>query len=130
LTARLHDTTLLWSRDPLVYGIGAGLGVGSGVPPINDAHHHFFTGRSDNFDPAGNSGNPYNARFDTEGIRVSAHRESVFISDEYGPYVYQFDRSSGAGLRSYALPEKFYATNQRPVGSDEISASTGGQNGK
>src|SRR5215813_8002109 len=37
LTARLQTTTLLWNATPLVYGTGAGLGVGSGVPPINDA---------------------------------------------------------------------------------------------
>jgi hypothetical protein len=127
LTARLHDTTLLWNRSPLVYGTGAGLGVGSGVPPINKAHHHFFTGRSDNFDPARNSGNPNNARFDPEGLRVSADGESVFISDEYGPYVYKFDRSSGARLRSYALPAKFYVTNQSPVGNDEITGNTIGR---
>ncbi|HET6888288.1 MAG TPA: esterase-like activity of phytase family protein [Candidatus Udaeobacter sp.] len=127
LTARLQNTTLLWSSDPLVYGTGAGLGVGSGVPPINDVHHHYFSGRSDNFDPAGNSGNPNNARFDTEGVRVSADGQSVFISDEYGPYVYQFDRSSGARLRSYTLPEKFYVTNQSPVGNDEITGNTTGR---
>src|SRR5215470_873305 len=127
LSTRLQDTTLLWSGDPLVYGTGAGLGVGSGVPPINDAHHHFFTGRSDNFDPAGNSGNPNNARFDTEGIRESADRQSVFISDEYGPYVYQFERSTGARLRSYTVPNKFYVPNQHPVGNDEISGNTIGR---
>ena len=127
LTARLQNTTLLWSGDPLVYGTGAGLGVGSGVPPINDAHHHFFTGRSDNFDPAGNSGNPNNARFDTEGIRESADRQSVFISDEYGPYVYQFERSTGARLRSYTVPNKFYVPNQHPVGNDEIIGNTIGR---
>src|SRR5262245_14274054 len=92
LSARLQDTTLLWSDTPLVYGTGAGLGVGSGVPPINNAHQFFFSGRSDNFDAAGNSGNPDNARFDPEGIRTSANGQSVFISDEYGPYVYQFDK--------------------------------------
>jgi len=127
LTARLQNTTLLWSGDPLVYGTGAGLGVGSGVPPINDAHHHFFTGRSDNFDPAGNSGNPNNARFDTEGIRESVDGQSVFISDEYGPYVYQFERSTGARLRSYTLPDKFYVINQHPVGNDEITGNTIGR---
>lgn len=127
LTARLKDTTLLWSSSPLVYGTGVGLGVGSGVPPINNAHHYFFTGRSDNFDPAGNSGNPNNGRFDTEAIRVSADGQSVFISDEYGPYVYQFDRSSGARLHSYTLPEKFYVPNQHPVGNAEITGNTVGR---
>src|SRR5262245_9085835 len=125
LSARLQATTLLWSSSPLVYGTGAGLGVGSGVPPINKAKQFFFTGRSDNFDPAGNSGNPNNARFDTEGIRESG--QSVFISDEYGPYVYQFKRSTGARLRSYTLPDKFYVPNQHPVGADEISGNTAGR---
>src|SRR5262245_7118786 len=127
LTARLQDTTLLWSLTPLVYGTGAGLGVGSGVPPINNFFQHFFTGRSDNFDPAGNSGNPNNARFDTEGIRESANGQSVFISDEYGPYVYEFDRVTGRRLRSYALPENFYVPNQSPVGNTEITGNTVGR---
>jgi hypothetical protein len=127
LTPRLQDTTLLWSLSPLVYGTGAGLGVGSGVPPINNFFQHFFTGRSDNFDPASNSGDPDNARFDTEGIRVSGHGESVFISDEYGPYVYQFDRWFGLRLRSYRLPAKFYVPNQHPVGNDEITGNTVGR---
>jgi len=127
LTARLQTTTLLSSSSPLVYGTGAGLGVGSGVPLINSANQFFFTGRSDNFDPAGNSWNSNSARFDTEGIRVSADGESVFISDEYGPYVYQFDRFSGVRLRSYALPQKFYVANQHPVGNDEITGNTIGR---
>src|SRR5262249_37690663 len=71
LVPRMTDTTLLWSRTDLVYGSGAGLGVPSGVPPVNDSVHHYFTGRSDNFDAAQNSGNPADARFDTESIRVS-----------------------------------------------------------
>ena len=128
LTARLQTTTLLWSNNPLVYGTGPGLGVGPGAPPGNSANQFFFTGRSDNFDTTtGNSGNPNNARFDTEGIRESADGGSVFISDEYGPYVYQFDRFSGARLRSYALANKFYVANQHPVGADEISGNTMGR---
>jgi hypothetical protein len=45
LTPTLRATTLLWSLTPLVYGTGSGLGVGSGVPPINNFLIHFFTGR-------------------------------------------------------------------------------------
>jgi len=127
LSARLQDTTLLWSGSPLVYGTGLGLGVGPGAPPINNAHQFFFSGRSDNFDAAGNSGNPDNARFDPEGIRTSANGQSVFISDEYGPYVYQFDKASGARLRSYALANKFYVPNQHPIGNDEIGGNTIGR---
>jgi hypothetical protein len=31
----------------------------------------------------------------------------VFISDEYGPYVYQFDRLTGARIRAFRLPDSF-----------------------
>ena len=127
LTPELRRTTLLWSLTPLVYGSGDGLGVGSGVPPINNRLLHFFTGRSDNFDPDRNSGNPRDARFDTEAIRLSNDGRSVFISDEYGPYVYQFDRLTGLRLRSFQLPSSFYVTNLSPVGNTEISGNTSGR---
>jgi hypothetical protein len=124
LTPQLRATTLLWNfLTPLVYGTGTGLGVGSGVPPGNNFLQHFFTGRSDNFDPHQNSGNPNDARLDPEGIRVSNDGLSVFISDEYGPYVYQFSRFTGARIRSFELPTPFYVPNLRPVGSDEISGN-------
>jgi hypothetical protein len=88
---------------------------------------HFFTGRSDNFDPGKNSGNPANARFDSESIRVGIHGLSVFISDEYGPYIYQFNRLTGERIASFKLPDDFYVTNQSPVGATEISGNTVGR---
>ena len=74
---------------------------------------------------AQNSGNPADARLDTEGIRVSNDKKTVFISDEYGPYIYQFDRSTGERIRSFKLPDNFYVTVLKPVGSDEISMNIG-----
>jgi hypothetical protein len=128
LTPRLRATTLLWNfLAPLNYGSGSGLGVPSGVPPINNFLQHFFTGRSDSFASGHNSGDPSDARFDTESIRVSNDRLSVFISDEYGPYVYQFSRLTGARIRSYRLPTSFYVPNPRPVGTDEINGNTIGR---
>ncbi|MBZ5635961.1 MAG: esterase-like activity of phytase family protein [Acidobacteriia bacterium] len=128
LTPTLRDTTLLWNfLIPLTYGTGSGLGAGSGVPPSNNFVQHFFTGRSDNYDPHHNSGDPLDARFDTEGIRVSNDGLSVFISDEYGPYVYQFSRFTGARIRSYKLPDFFYVSNLHPVGSVEISDNISGR---
>ncbi len=128
LTPTLRDTTLLWSfLTPLAYGNGTGLGVGSGVPPGNNFLQHFFTGRSDNFDPTHNSGDSLDARLDPEGIRVSNDGLSVFISDEYGPYVYQFSRLTGARIRSYKLPDSFFVSNLRPVGKEETSANTSGR---
>src|SRR6201996_6215685 len=123
----LQHTTLLWSATPLVYGSGSGLGIGSGVPPINNWIQHYFTGRSDGFDPKQNSGDPNDARFDTEGIRISNDGKSVFISDEYGPYIYQFDREFGVRLRTFALPSSFYVPNLSAVGNTEISGNTVGR---
>jgi hypothetical protein len=127
LTPTLKRTTLLWSATPLVYGSGFGLGVGSGVPRSNNFLQHFFTGRSDNFDPHQNSGNPQDARFDTEGMRVSNDGRSIFLSDEYGPYVYEFSRFTGVRLRTFQLPSSFYVTNLSPVGNTEISGNTSGR---
>jgi len=100
LAPTLRKTTLLWSLTPLVYGSGSGLGVGSGAPPLNNFFFHFFTGRSDNFDADQNSGDSADARFDTEGLRVSNDGLRIYISDEYGPYVYEFDRRTGKRTRS------------------------------
>lgn len=127
LTPRLRKTTLLWSPTRLNYGTGTNLGVGSGVPPINNFLQHFFTGRSDGFDPKQNSGDPADARFDTEGIRISNDGLSVFISDEYGPYVYQFSRLNGGRIRSFKLPNNFFVTNLSPMGATEISGNTSGR---
>lgn len=119
----LQQTTLLWSATPLVYGSVNG----SGVPPINGMMRYYFTGRSDGFDTSQNSGDPNDARFDTEGIRVSNDGKNVFISDEYGPYIYQFDRNTGVRLRTFALPSYFYVPNPSPMGATEISGNTVGR---
>ncbi len=70
----------------------------------------FFDGRSDHFD----------RRFDPEGIRVANDGKSVFISDEYGPYIRQFDRSSGKLIREFAIPTKFTVQNVFSSGAAEL----------
>lgn len=127
ITPQLESTTLLSSLSPLVYGTGAGLGVGSGKPQQNNLVQHFFTGRSDNFDPDRNSGDPNDARLDPESVRVSDDGLSVFISDEYGPYIYQFLRFGGVRLRTYTLPSKYYVSKLSPVGDTEIADNTIGR---
>src|SRR5262249_43713272 len=52
---------------------------------------------------------------------------SVFISDEYGPYVYQFDRATGARVRAYKIPDKFAVSNLSPNGATEISGNKSGR---
>ncbi|MBI5617108.1 MAG: esterase-like activity of phytase family protein [Gammaproteobacteria bacterium] len=127
LTPVLTRTTLLSSPTPLTYGTGSGLGVVSGAPAQNTAGTYYFTGRSDNFDASLPSTNPANGRLDPEGIRVSNDGKSVFVSDEYGPYVYQFDRATGQRIRTFDLPANLAATNLSPVGNTEIAGNTVGR---
>jgi hypothetical protein len=124
LTPTLRATTLLSSSTPLVYGDLDG----SGVPALNKANHTFyFTGRSDGFDPTKPSTNTNNARLDSESIRISNDGFSVFISDEYGPYIYQFDRFSGQRIKAFKLPANLAVTNLSPNSATEISGNTSGR---
>jgi len=116
----LTQTTLMYSATPLVYAVG-------GAPALNTPGRNYFTGRSDNFDPAQSSTNPNNGRFDPEGARVSKDGKSIFVSDEYGPYVYQIDRATGQRLRSYALPANLAAAHLNASGDAEIAGNTSGR---
>jgi len=126
LTPTLTGTTLLYSPTPLTYGTGVSVGLGSGAPALNTASKYYFTGRSDNFG-AGDSGAASNARFDPESVRVSNDGKTVFISDEYGPYVRQFDRNTGELLKTYTLPSNLNVTTLSPVGNTEIANNTVGR---
>ncbi|BCQ27493.1 esterase-like activity of phytase family protein (plasmid) [Caballeronia sp. NK8] len=128
LNPKLVQTTLLHAREPLVYGDGAAYGVPDGAPALNEKDHtHYFTGRSDNFTPTRSSTFPLDARFDPESIRVARDGASVFISDEYGPYLYRFDRRTGERVAAYRVPASFAVTKLAPVGNDEISENTSGR---
>lgn len=135
LTPTLTNTTLLSSSTALNYGTGAlgtsaalnpvtGLAysLGSGVPALNAANNtNYFTGRSDGFNATLSSTNPNNARLDIEGVRVSNDGKSIFVSDEYGPYVYQFDRATGQRIRSFTLPANLAVAVQGPTTASEGS---------
>lgn len=120
LSPYLTATTLLSSKAPLSYGT-------DGAPALNTADSHYFTGRSDNFNSAKPSTNPVDARLDPEGIRVANDGKSVFITDEYGPYVYQFSRASGKRIKSFKLPSYYAVSNLSPVGDNEIKGNTKGR---
>jgi len=119
VTPTLQSTTLLWSSTPLNYGSAP-------TPTANTAGKYYFTGRSDAFG-SGNSGSISNARLDPEGIRMSNDGRSVYVSDEYGPYVYQFNRSTGERTATYTLPSNFYVNNLASTGAAEISGNTSGR---
>ena len=127
LNPTLNATTLLWSASPLNYGDGSAYGLGSGAPALNSADVNYFTGRSDNFSTPGLSTNPANARLDPEAVRVSNDGRSLFVSDEYGPYVYQFDRATGERIRTFAVPDNLAVSTLGPttVAEDSPNNTTG-----
>ena len=136
LTPTMLDTKLLSSAMPLVYGSGIGFGyqadgatpLGTGAPALNDVNRRFyFSGRSDNFDPAQPSTNPRNARLDPEGIRASNNGQFVYVSDEYGPFVYQFNRVTGERVRVFALPANLAITALSSQKDAEISGNSVGR---
>jgi hypothetical protein len=118
LTPTLNATTLMWSATALNYGDGSAYGLGSGVPSQNTTGVNYFTGRSDNFVGTGST-NPDNARFDPEAVRVSRDGQSLFVSDEYGPYVYQFNRATGERIRTFAVPANLAVTTLGPTTTAE-----------
>ncbi|MGY4515803.1 esterase-like activity of phytase family protein [Lysobacter sp. HA18] len=128
LEPRLLATTLLHAPDRLVYGDGAAVGLQSGVPALNRLRHtHYFTGRADAFDATTLSTSALDGRLDPEGIRVSADGMHVYVTDEYGPFVYRFNRITGRRDRAYALPAAFAVPHKSAVGDDEISGNTVGR---
>lgn len=58
---------------------------------------------------------------------MSNDGRTVFISDEYGPYVRQFDRATGELVRTYTLPGNLNAPNLSPVGDTEITGNVTGR---
>jgi hypothetical protein len=133
LNPALLDTTLLSSPSPLVYGPGGSYGVGCGVlptgaPALNAINNtQYLTGRSDDFDLTQVSASAANGRFDPESIRLAKDGVSVFISDEYGPYVYQFNRRTGKRIAIFTLPGIFAIRNVSSMGGNEIHGNMSGR---
>jgi len=128
LTPTLTATTLLHTARSLAYGDGVLSNVPNGAPALNDANHtHYLTGRSDNFDAGKLSTDALDARFDPESIRMSNDGSNVFVSDEYGPYVYRFNRKTGQRTGEYTLPDSFAITRLSAVGDNEIAGNSFGR---
>ena len=55
---------------------------------------------------------------------MSKDGKSVFISDEYGPYVYQFDRADRQRIRASQLPANLDVSNSVAAGQLPRSVAT------
>lgn len=66
-------------------------------------------------------------RLDPEGIRVGPDG-TFYISDEYGPFVFEFDRQ-GHLLRRIDLPEKFAIANPSSDPNQELLGNSSGRQG-
>lgn len=117
------STTLLSTKNPLFYAAG-------GAPALNSKGKNYFSGRSDNFNSLTLSTSQLDGRLDPESIRVSNKGKDIFISDEYGPYVYKFNRSTGLRSTVYTLPAHYAVTNKvayEKTASGEIAMNATGR---
>jgi Esterase-like activity of phytase len=64
-------------------------------------------------------------RLDPEGIRVG-NDGTFYVSDEYGPYVFEFDRQ-GHLVRRIAVPSKFFIANPSADANAELLSNTSGR---
>ena len=64
-------------------------------------------------------------RLDPEGIRVGPHG-SFYVSDEYGPYLFEFNRQ-GHLLRRISIPSKFFIANPSSDANTELLNNTSGR---
>jgi hypothetical protein len=64
-------------------------------------------------------------RLDPEGIRVG-YNGNFYISDEYGPYLFEFNRQ-GHLLHRYPLPAKFFIAHPSSDPNAELSGNTSGR---
>ena len=82
-----------------------------------------FTGSAAAFDP---TGSPDSLRFDPEGIRLGPCGNRFFVSDEYGPFLYEFG-ASGKRERVLKLPTKFLADLPSANPAEELANNAAGR---
>ncbi len=81
-----------------------------------------FVGGAGAFDPD----NPQRTlRLDPEGVRIGANG-NFYVSDEYGPYVFEFDRQ-GNLVQRIEIPSKFQIANQSADPNVELLTNTSGR---
>jgi hypothetical protein len=75
------------------------------------------------FDP---TNSPASRRFDPEGVRASGCGGTFWVSDEYGPFLYEFG-TDGKRRRSLAFPNKFLIDFPSSNPTDELGKNAFGR---
>lgn len=84
----------------------------------------YYTGSAAAFDPTNSTAS---RRFDPEGVRVGRCGSSVFVSDEYGPFVYEFNVASGKRINTVNVPNKFLTDYPSTTPSNELMSNGSGR---
>ena len=69
----------------------------------------------------------FDVRLDPEGVRVGPNG-TFFVSDEYGPFVIEFD-AQGKFVRRINVPSKFFISNPSADPNQELLGNTSGRQG-
>ena len=70
---------------------------------------------------------PGNRRIDPEGVRVSCDGEHYYVSEEYGPGVFEFSARTGRRTRSFTLPPRFAVSRPAATGAAELTGNASGR---
>lgn len=116
--AQVFDINFAPTGNPNVFGVNTN--------PVNTILFRNEAGQNLTGLSSGFTGtNPTNnLRLDPEGARVGRNGH-IFVSDEYGPNVYEFNPATGERVRSFALPSRYYVSNLSGAGNSELPAIPG-----
>jgi hypothetical protein len=87
----------------------------AGATLLTDEEGHNLVGTAAAFDA---TGSPAGRRLDPEGLRVGP-RGTFFVSDEYGPFLYEMS-AGGDRLRVLPVPPRFLIDHPAPVAAAEL----------
>jgi hypothetical protein len=90
---------------------------------LQSERRRVFTGSAAAFDPTNSSDS---VRLDPEGVRVASCGGNFFVSDEYGPFLYEFG-SNGRRKRKVALPTKLLVDYPSADGNAELKQNAFGR---
>jgi hypothetical protein len=122
-TDRAYVVRVQLRRNPAVPGAYLVQPVVVGTVLLRNEEGERLTGNAGAFD---STNSPGSLRFDPEGVRAAACGGRFYVSDEYGPFVYEFG-PTGRRIRSLRLPNKFLIDLPSADGTVELAGNVSGR---